>query len=147
MLVILTILSKQVEIFLPRSAIFDLSLFTLVVLQHAYGLPTGLVVTTISYLIGTLIKGKFTGHVAGETLVLPPIGFLITSLVISTFSFDIFTTGLIATGIYAGMMTIAFGILYGFPILDILIYLATIIPFNYFMFSTFGPQILRLLTG
>ena len=145
LLIGLSIISKLVEIFLPRAVIFDLSFFTLIVLQFAYGSSFALAVAITAYLIGTLVKSKFTHHVAGESLILPPLGYLIVSFIISIFYFDIFTTGMIALAIYASLMTISYGILYRFPIFDMIIYLVTIIPFNYFVFLNFAEPVLSLL--
>ncbi len=144
-LIALTILSKLVETFLPRSVNFDLSLFTLVVLQQAYGFPTAFTVAVAAYLIGTFVKGKFTHHVAGENLVFPPIGFLVAGLIFSVLNFDIFTAGIITTVMYAVLMTILYGLAYRFPIFDMTIFLVTILPFNYFIFLNFTNPVLQLL--
>lgn len=144
-LIVLTILSKVVETFLPRSVNFDLSLFTLVVLQQAYGFSAAFTVAVVAYLIGTFVKGKFTHHVAGENLILPPVGFLIVGLIISALSFDLFTTGIIAAILFASLMTILYGLLYRFPIFDMTLYLVTILPFNYFVFLNFANPVLQLL--
>src|SRR3989304_944536 len=108
-LIVLTVISKIVEVFLPRAADFDLSLFTLVVLQQAYGFSLAFVITLISFFIGLAFKGKLQHRMAGENLIFPPIGFLVAGLLISFLNFDLFTTGMIAVLAYASLMVLLYG--------------------------------------
>jgi hypothetical protein len=139
------VISKIAEIPLPRSVNFDLTLFVLVVLQQAYGLPIAFAISIVSFFAGTILKGKYSSHIAGETFIFPPIGYLLTGILLIFLPFDIFTTGIIATIFYAALMMVFFGIMYGFPLFDMIVFLVTILPFNYWVFRYFGSVVLGLL--
>jgi len=140
-----TVALKFLESYLPRGVNIDPSLFVLVVLSKAYNIPLALGVTIASFLIGIIVRGFLTSRMSGENLIFPPLGYIAVAFFISFFQLNAFATGIIAVVFYSILMTIMFGLAYGFPIFDILLFWITIVPFNYWLFASFGQTVLSLL--
>jgi hypothetical protein len=145
-LVVSVIILKVVEAFLPRSVNIDLTLFVLIVLQKVYNLPLALTISIVSFLVGIIVRASFTSRMSMENLIFPPIGYIFVAFLISFLQFEFFITGMVAAVFYATSMTILFGLAYGFPIFDIIVFWITILPFNYWVFKTFGEIVLSSLS-
>ena len=145
LLIIVTVAMKFFESYLPRGVNVDPSLFVLIVLMKAYSLPLALAVTIASFLIGIIVKGFATSRMSGENIIFPPIGYIAVAFFISFFQLNVFMTGMVAVVFYSALMTLLFGLAYGFPIFDIFIFWVTIVPFNYWLFASFGQVVLNLL--
>jgi hypothetical protein len=52
---------------------------------------------------------------------------------------------MIAVVVYAAIMLAVYSLIYGFQIFDNIVYLVTILTFNYFLFSSFAPFALAML--
>jgi len=130
-----------------RSAILVLLLIIVTVAMKFFEsyLPRGVNVDPSSFLIGIIVKGFATSRMSGENIIFPPIGYIAVAFFISFFQLNVFMTGMVAVVFYSALMTLLFGLAYGFPIFDIFIFWVTIVPFNYWLFASFGQVVLNLL--
>jgi hypothetical protein len=144
LLIVLAVFSKLPEI-AYRSINTDMTMFVLVVLGTAYGVPFGLFIALAGFYAALTLKTLVAKHMAPEKLVVPPLGYLIAGTLAMSMGYDVFVTGIMAVAIYASIMVVAYGLIYGFQMFDVAVYISTIIAFNYFLFSNFAPLVVAVL--
>jgi hypothetical protein len=137
-------LSKLPQAIFPVVVVLDLIMFLLVVATMAYGPFIGISLALIAYYVGTILRAQFS-NVASETYAGPPMGIVISGILCSFLPFGVVATGMTTVVFYSIIMLIFYRQIYPGNIMNELTFLVTILPFNYWLFTSFGERMLAML--